>query len=220
MDAARLQSKLYSGYGKAALRLGYAFTVYRPSGPNTPLAAGNISGSAVNATFTPRAAGFNFEMTSEYKNPLFHGMFDATSVNVGDYLVAQGHETYFVAAKQDLAPILCVQCNNTITIKRPGGAGTIGPQGYSGATPDTDVCIMTDWPASVIYDARGKNTGSALPMDELSPFFMILVPALPGVDVRPSDIIFDANTPTRRYIVASSELSALGWRIVVQHAVA
>lgn len=217
--AAAIQAKVNSGYGKAARHLGYAFAVYRPSATSEPMAAGNFVQS-LNAVFTSRAAGFNFQITSEYKNPLFHGLFDPTNVNVGDYLSAQGHGNYFVASKQDLAPILCVQCNNTITIKRAGCVGGVGAQGYSGSTASSEMPVMTDWPASVIYEARGKNTGAGLPMDELNPYFVILVPALPGVDVRPSDIIYDSDTPSRRYIVTASELSGLGWRIVAQHAVA
>jgi hypothetical protein len=57
-------------------------------------------------------------------------------------------------------------------------------------------------------------------MDELNPFFIILLPALPGVDIRPSDIIYDGETPSRRYIITASELSGLGWRIIAQHSVA
>jgi hypothetical protein len=220
MDAARLQAKLNSGYGKAALRLGYQFTVYRPVSVSNPISAANVSGSPLNAVFTPRAAGFNFQITSEYKNPEFHGLFDATSVNVGDYLVNASHGTYFVAAEQDLLPHLCIQCNNTVTVKRSACPPGAGAQGYSGSTATTAVSIMTNWPASVIYEARGKNTGAGLPMDELNPYFVILMPALSGVDVRLSDIIYDSNTPQRRYIVTASERSDLGWRIIAQHAVA
>ena len=39
-------------------------------------------------------------------------------------------------------------------------------------------------------------------------------------DIRTSDILTDADTPARRYIVTSAELSPLGWRIMVQQAVA
>lgn len=219
MDAARLQSKVYSGYGKAAQRIGYAFTVYRPQDGSNPIVGGNIVGVPVNASFTPRAAGFNFQITSDYKNALFHGLFDATSINVGDYLSSGGHGIYFVISKADILPVLCVQCNNIITVSRtmaPSGAGVVG---YIGATSDDQEPLMTSWPASVIYDARGKNSGAQLPLDDVKPYFDILLPALAGVDIRTSDIITDSNNPARRYLVTASERSALGWRIVAQLAV-
>lgn len=218
MDAARLQTKVYSGYAKSAQRVAYAFTVYRPIAATNPIVSGNIVNSALNAAFTPQATGFNFQVTSGYIKPLFHGLFDATNVNVGDYLTDAGHGTYFVIAKPDLAPILCVQCNNVVSVLRPGCHGGAGLQPYSGATQADEAPVMASWPASVIYEARGKNSGAGLPMDEVNPYFMILLPALDGVDVRPSDIMTDAIS--RRYIIASSELSPLGWRIVAQHAVA
>jgi hypothetical protein len=220
MDAARLQSKVYSGYGKAALRIGYDFTVYRPNGANAPIVSGNIFGSPINAAFTPRASGFNFEITSTYEQPLFHGLFDATNLLVGDYLVNASHGTYFIIAKQDQAPVLCVQCNNTVSIVRPEGPSGVGAQGYSGATTSSETPVMTSWPASLVFDARGRNSGAALPMDEVNPYFTVLLPALSGVDVRPSDIVTDGNSPARRYIVASSEHSPLGWRMMVRQAVA
>lgn len=221
MDAARLQTKVYSGYAKAALRIGYTFTIYRPLAATGPIVSGNIVGSPLNATFTPRSTGFKFEITSDYKQPLFHGMFDATSVNVGDYLFNASQGTYFVIAKPDIAPNLCVQCNNTVSVARPQQPAGFGVEPYIGATPATEVTVLTSWPASVIYDARGRNTGAALPMDEVNPYFTVLLPAFDGADIRSSDIITDSNAPSvRRYIVTSAERSPLGWRIVAQNAVA
>lgn len=216
MDAARLQEKVYSGYAKSAQRIGYAFTIYRPNGATNPVVGGNVVGSPINAAFTPRgsggSSGFNFSLTSDYIKPLFHGLFDGTGVNVGDYLVNADHGTYFVIAKPDLAPILCVQCNNTVSLSRATESSSPGVQTYIGATTSTISPVMTSFPASVIYDARGKNTGAQLPMDDVNPYFNVLIPAISGVDVRSSDIFVDADQ--RRYTVTASEHSPLGWRIV------
>ena len=218
MDAARLQSKLYSGYGKAAKRIGYQFTIYRPVNSANPIVSANIVGSPVNAAFTPRAAGYNFEITSDYKQPLFHGLFDATSINVGDYLHADGHGTYFLIAKQDHLPILCVECNNVVSVTRAAVDSGYGPStSYSGDVASSETPVITSWPASLIYEARGKNSGAQFPLDDEKPYFMILLPALAGVDIRTSDIITDNDA--RRYLITASELSPLGWRIVAKLAV-
>lgn len=219
MDAARLQAKVYAGYGKSAQRIGYAFTVYRPTTSSPAIAPGNIVGSPINATFTPRSSGFKFDITSDYTKPLFHGMFDATNVQVGDYLTAAGHGTYFVIEKPDQAPLLCVQCNNVVSIIRAASSSSPGKQPYMGVSPSTETTILSSWPASVIYDARGRSSGAQLPMDEMNPYFFVLLPALAGLDIRPSDIITDANSPARHYIVASSEKSPLGWRINAHYVV-
>jgi hypothetical protein len=220
MDAARLQTKVYSGYGKSAQRTGYAFTVYRPASGSAPIVSGNVVGSPINAAFTPRSSGgsggFNFTTTNDYTKPLFHGLFDATNIHVGDYLTAAGHGAYFVIAKPDLAPSLCVQCNNMVSVLRAQEASGAGAQSYIGATSGNEASIMASFPASVIYEARGKNSGAALPMDDVNPYFVILLPAVAGIDVRATDIITDNNSPVRRYTVSSSELSPFGWRIVAR----
>lgn len=217
MDAARLQTKVSAGYAKSAQRIGYAFTVYRPSAATNPIVSGNIVGSPINAAFTPRAAGFNFEITSDYTKPLFHGLFDATNLHVGDYLVCAGHGSYFLIGKPDLAPNLCVECNNVISVLRPQGAGGYGlASSYMGDTSGTEAPLISSWPASVIYEARGKNSGAQLPLDDVKPYFVILLPALSGVDIRTSDIITDANAPSRRYLVTATELSPYGWRMLAQ----
>ena len=219
MDAATLQARIWSGYGKAATRIGYQFSIYRPTTISNPMALGNIVGSPINAAFTVNSSSFNFGKAGAYKDNLWNGLFDATAVHVGDYLYNSTHGTYFVIALQDTLPPLCVKCNNTLSVVRAAGPSALGIGGYSGAAPGTETAVVTTWPANLIFDARGRNTGAALPMDEQNPFFIALLPAFSGADIRPSDIMTDNNSPTRRYIVAASELSSFGWRLMVQHSV-
>ena len=218
MDAATLQNRIYSGYGKAAKRIGYAFGVYRPtSATANPIQPGNLITTLL-ATFTVSGIGFNFEKPSAYKNPLFNGLFDATLVLPGDYMVNATHGTYFVASLPDQVPPLCVQCDRVISIKAPGPAKTFGAQtAYSGSTLANEVAVMSLYPASILLDARGRSTEVALPMDLPAPFFQILLPAIAGVDVRSGMAISDDQG--RRYIISAAENSFLGWRISAQQAV-
>jgi hypothetical protein len=218
MDAATLQARINAGYGKASQRIGYLFTIYRPRSGSAALVPGNVVGAQLNAIFTVKASTFSFGRPGDYKNPLWLGLFDPTTTKVGDYLSNPTHGTWFIIALQDQLPVLCVECNNTISIVRPGGSPVLGVGSYSGASPATETPIITSWPASLILDARGRSTGANLPLDEQNPFFLALLPAFAGADIRPSDILIDGDTPARRYIVAASEFSPFGWRMMVQHA--
>src|ERR1017187_5435303 len=85
MDGATLQSRLWVGYGKAALRIGTSHGVYRPSGTTNPLVIGNLI-ETISAVFAIHVAQYTFDKPSDYKDNLFHGLFDATNVHQWDYL--------------------------------------------------------------------------------------------------------------------------------------
>lgn len=219
MDAQTIQAKINYGYGAAAQRVGYAFSQYRPADPLNPIEASSLLGT-LNAAFTVKATGFSFEKPGAHKDVLWNGLFDATNVQVGDYLTAEGHGTYFVAALQDLLPPLCVECNRTITVTEPGPTESYGinpASTYGGTTESNETAVMTGWPASILFDARGRATEVGLPLDLPSPFFVILLPYASGIDIRTSNAVSDDLG--RRYVISASEQTALGWRIFAQQAV-
>lgn len=223
MDAATLQAKIYSGFGKAAQRTGFSFDLYRPTAPLHSPPTPNFALSPLNkigsmpASFTPGSSGHNFEKASGYKDPMWIGLFDGSLTQPGDYLVNADHGTYFIAAMQDQLPILCVNCGHLLDIVRRPVNTAIGALDYNGTTEATEARVMTQWPGSVIFGQRGRVSEVGLPMDLPSPFFTILLPAYPGVILRTGDVVKDDLD--QRYIVASAELSALGWRLSAQTAV-
>lgn len=215
MDAATLQARIYSGYGKAAQRTGYAFDVYRPSGPANPLGAGNKV-ATLNAVFMVRGDK-GFGKTPGYKDQLWDGQFDATNLQVGDYLTSAQHGTYFIAAMQDLLPVLCVRCNHTLDVVRAPAPSGIGALPYAGTIAAAETPVLTQFPGSVMYQQRGRAREVGLPMDLPSPFFEILLPAPTGVAVLTSDTI--RNELSQRFTAAAAENSLLGWRLSCQIAV-
>jgi hypothetical protein len=215
MDAATLQSRIWKGYGRAALRIGYSFELHRPASQyRTPIEpASKIA--TLPANFTVYAAGFSFQMQSSYKRPTYNGLFDATLAKVGDYLFNAAHGTYFIAGLAEQVPPLCVGCDRIVTITTAGPPKGFGAQAaYSGADPAKDSQILVNWPASIIYDARGRANEQALPLDLPSPFFMMLLPVTPGVDIRGGMIVTDDHD--RRYIIGAAENSSLGWRCSIE----
>jgi hypothetical protein len=216
MDQATIQARLYTGYGQAAARLGGSFDLYRPTGSLYPLSLANKVGETL-AVFTVAASGYDFERAASHKDVLFDALLDGSQTQVGDYLVSEGQGTFFVAAQQPLLPILCVRCNHTLAISAPGPAASFGAQtAYGGTDPADETLVAGGWPASVIFDARGRAAEVGLPTDLPSPFFVILLPST-WSDVRTSQFLTDEHG--RRYTVEGAERTALGWRVFAEQAV-
>lgn len=218
MDGITLQAKVYQGYGRAALRVGLPFDVYRPSGSTNPLAIGNKIATVKSAFTVHSAPQFSFDRPSDFKGPLFHALVDGTQIQRGDYLndPATVFGPFYIASMDPNVPILAVQTNRTVTVYRNDGLATkpIGVSTYGGTVASgpnlNETAIMTAWPASVLEGARGISSG-ALPADTGIGVWRVLLPALAGILINPGYVITDdAN---KRMIVRQAELIDLGWNI-------
>lgn len=207
MDAAKLQGKIYSGYDKAARRIGYVVDQFRPSTAANPLSPANKLRS-FNASFN--AEDMTYSKPNKYGSPRWYGLFDGRLTQVGDYLKSPQDGTFFIAAQQTALPILCIDCNRTINVLRPQQETGIGAQPYGGDISTNETQIMTQWPASILQGTKGEKSESALPGDVRMAWWIILLPYWAGVVLRSDDIITDELN--RRYVLSSVELSDLGWR--------
>jgi hypothetical protein len=215
MDGATIQAKVNYGYAKSAQYVGLPFQQCRPANALSPIVL--PSATTLSAAFTVASTSFNFGKSPSQKDVLFQALVDASQVEVGDYLVGAS-DTYFIAGMQPLLPILAVRCNRTINIVRPGPSESFGANtNYGGTTEANEEPILTGWPASLIFDARGRATEVGLPTDLPSAYFILMMPALAGVDVRASD--FFKDDLGRRYDINATERSSFGWRIWAQEAV-
>ncbi|MBR8182096.1 hypothetical protein KDW54_06745 [Burkholderia ambifaria] len=211
MDAAKLQSKVWAGYAKAAKRIGPAFNLYRPISATNPLSNGPIA--TLNASFN--AEDMSYGRPNKYGKPTWFCLVDGSRVLVGDYLI-NSDQTFFIAAMQPILPILAVDCNRTLNVLRPQQQSGIGAVGYGGDTDSNETPLMTGWPASVLQGTKGEKNEVNLPGDVRNPWWQILMPAYPGIVLRTADIVTDDID--RRYIVSSAELTDLGWRLTAQSA--
>jgi hypothetical protein len=218
MDGVVLQSKVYQGYARAALRVGLPFDIYRPPSASNPMATANKIGT-IPAAFTVHSSGnFNFSKPSDYKGPTFHALLDGAQVRIGDYLKSSiaTDGPFFIIGMDPIVPILAVQTNRLISIFRPDGAASkpIGVSGYGGTVASTananETAIMTAWPASVLEGSRGSNAGM-LPGDSGVGIWRVLLPAWTGVLVLPGYIITD--DVQKRMVVRQAELTDFGWNI-------
>lgn len=204
MDAATLQAKVYSGYNKAALRIGKVAAVFHPADPLTPITTSTVS---VNAAFTQ---DFNFSKPNKYGNACWWCVADGSRFAVGDYL-RNADGTWFVAGKQHLLPILVVECNTTISVFRVTHDTANGAIGYGGDVAANETTLMAGWPASVLQGTKGEKNPADLPQDERQSRWIILLPYYPGIVINADDIVTD--NLNRRYIISGPELTDLGWRL-------
>lgn len=214
MDAATLQSRIYSGYAKAALRIGYTADLFRPSSASNPTDFVNKL-RTMPASFN--AEDMSYGKPNKYGKPTYYGLFDGSLTKVGDYLISSEDGTFFIAAQQPQLPILMIACNRKISILRPQQQAGVGALGYGGTTAANETVLMTAWPASVLQGTKGEKGDAILPGDVRSPWWAILLPHWPGVTLRSGDIITDDIQ--RRYVISSAELSDLGWLITAQQSI-
>jgi len=185
---------------------------YRPCGPSDPLSPTNRFIRLHAAFSTPRGG---FSRANPYGSALWYGHFDGKYTRPGDYL-RQRDRLFFVAAQQDLLPILCVETNRWLTISRPSTVPGPGGPAYGGLTASTTIPLLTNWPASVIGAAGAGHPDAGLPTDGTVPYWTALLPAWEGVVLSPSDLVSDDLG--RNAVISASELTALGWRLTLKQA--
>ena len=207
-----LQDRIYRGLNAAARSVGAETHAYRPSGPVHPLHPENRF-LRLHAAFSARDGSFS--QPSKYGDALWHGVFDAAYTQPGDYLV-QGESVWFIAAQHRLLPVLCVLTNRVVSFSRPAAPMATGVNDYGGMITATNAPLLIDWPASVLGAASRGHPDTDLPADVAVPYWDVLLPALPGVVLLPTDLISDDIG--RNAVIAAAELTELGWRITARQA--
>lgn len=122
MDGAKLQQKIYKGYGQAAKRIGFDYQQFRATGANNPLNSNPLQ--TLSASFT---TNFSYSAPNKYGQAAWLGLFDASLCAPGDILIGEGG-TFFIAAMQSTLPIYCIQTNRKITVLRVSMGSGVGVQ--------------------------------------------------------------------------------------------
>ena len=218
MDGTRMQSLVNKGFRISAAKVGLPFSVYRPTGPADPI------GPATMLTVLPAAFSaddYRFRRPQGYAKPLWTALVDGGTTQPGDYLVevaalpGQGIRTFFIAAQQQLLPIIAIECNAVLSFSRPGPAATegSGADGYGDASPP--MSLITGWPASLVAGTKGEKSDDGLPRDTRQPWYSVLLPPSQTVELQTDDQVTDQDG--LRYLVSSAELTPLGWRLTVMY---
>ncbi|MBN8896687.1 MAG: hypothetical protein J0H35_00645, partial [Rhodospirillales bacterium] len=209
---ARILDRLHWGRNIAARILGEPAIAFRPRDAGDPVAPANRY-LRIPAIFTPVGGGMDKPMG--YGVALFTGVFDASYTRPGDYLV-QGDRTWFIASQDAMLPSLCVETNRIVAFARPAQPVSTGANPYSGVTAASSRALTGPWPASVLGMSSGGSSGAGLPTDMSVAYWTVLLPPIPGVMLAVSDLMSDDIG--RKGVIASAELTRLGWRLTVREA--
>lgn len=217
MDGATLQAKIYAGYAKAAKVMGIAYDQFRPVSASQPLS--NKVATVKMAVDSGKQYSFN--SPNEYSDPTWLALIDDATVQTGDYLVGNNGglntNTYFIAGKQFLLPVLAIECNRNLHITRQASVSAVGDVGYVGSTAAQEVDVLGTasalWPASVLFGGKSQM-GLGLPAGVKNVGWRILLPpSVPSV-ILAGDIATDDQG--KRYVIDGAELTDLGYRISAQ----
>jgi len=210
MDGHRLQELIYRGNGHAARHIGNPCAVYRPQNSTAPL-----TNQVTSLPITFNASNPNYTKPQLYGKAVWYADMDGRTTLPGDYLVRQfDDKIWYIAAQQQLLPIVAIECNRRIRVVRTPPLTGSGQLGYSGIIDPVDALGTKDslWPCSIL--AGGKPIPAAnLPSDVRDAGWKILLPISVPLLIRSADLIEDDIG--RGFAVGSAELTDLGWRLEV-----
>ena len=209
-----IQDLVDRGLGKAAGKLGLIHGAFRPSTPGYPLAEGNrfLNLHSLFQRGCPLAKG-----RAGWSEASWGGIFDRGYTKPGDYLHGP-FGTYFIAAQDSLAEVLCVRCSRTVSVVRPAGAERTGANRYSGTVRGKEHEVLTAWPCFLAVARANRAAASGLPGDGLTGQAELLLPLLPAQVCGPkkADLVNDDQGVS--YVVDAIDELDLGLRITI-HAV-
>ena len=148
MDFAKLSSKVYSGYAKAAKRIGFDSEVYRTASLTSPIDVANKIHTAFKVSVAP---DFSFERYNKHQKPDWILMCDGNLVEIGDWIDGGSNGLFYVADKQPMLPMVAMQCNRTVSIVRSGYSDV------SGSMQPEDLPIASSLPVFMI-SRKDKST--------------------------------------------------------------
>lgn len=213
MDGQKLHGLIYKGRGKAAKRIGLPCNIFRPINALSPLS--NLIGTIPIAF---NSGDLKYLRANEYNDPIWYADYDGTQTQPGDYLqrVSDG-KLWFVAAQQQLLPVLATDCNGSISIRRQPAATGFGKQSYSGIINPQFVLgsATSRWPASILIGGRAL-AAIGLPADVKESGWKILLPVSVPIAIQAGDQLLDDMA--RTFWVESAEMTDLGWRLVTNEA--
>lgn len=207
MQADKLQDRLYFAAGVAARHVGSSIDAYRPTSAINPISEANRFLRLYAAFLPPRGRMDGFV---GYGSNEWHGIFDASYTQPGDYLVAS-NRAFFVAAQQPLLPVLCILANRVVSLRRPAIQSAVGSNSYGGYVSADAALLLQGWPASILGVSGAGDAPSGLPTAQATPQMTVLLPNLPSVVIAPGDIVSDDLG--RNLVVIAAEFSELGWRV-------
>jgi hypothetical protein len=206
MDAAKIQQKIYAGYGKAAQRIGPTYSLYRSSSFMNPIQPSNL------VKTLPASFNINGSYTGQTKADQLYWQIiaDGSQLKVGDYLV--GPATYCVLALDSLLPPIALRCTQTLSFSKPAINGAPGLQPYP--TPEIGTAYATGIPAVLGVKKETGRPIANLPGDNALRTFYSAFFYMPDGMVEERDQASDENG--NKYQIISAQYGLLGYEALFE----
>lgn len=213
MDGFRLNELIWRGRGKAAQHIGSPCQIYRPQNSTAP-----FTNQVAQLPIAFNSGDTKYLKANEFNDPIWYADYDGSQTQPGDYLVRlSDNSIWFVAAQQQLLPIMVVECNAMIAVRREAQSTAVGAVPYSGVVDPGYILGTADtmWPASILIGGRAL-AAMGLPADVKESGWKILLPPSVPIKIEAGDRLDDNKD--RSFWVESAERSDLGWRLTVNEA--
>jgi hypothetical protein len=213
MDGVRLADRIAYGGGMAARKAGVICDAFRPRGGGCPIVAGNR---------TVRLAVLSVPVSGSARGPAPFGVpyrqlvLDQAYVAPGDY-ISGPLGVLLVATNEPPAPVLGVQCNETVTLWRPGGQVLAGVNPYGAILAGTATTIIAGFPAALLPGGVSDRGRVGLPDDTKLPGYIGAVAAVAGLAPQVADIVRDARG--RQFVVDAVIAYGGIWRLALTESV-
>lgn len=229
MDAVAIQTKINSGYAKAASYVGKTYSHYRPTAGQPPIGSATLIGVII-AAFTVKGVGFNFDKPGGAKDFYWNCLADGSLLQPGDVLVSSA-QTFAIAAMQPLLPPIAVLSNDRIAVSRQiseiagaGGSASAPPSQVGGSIPyfgdrnkqtGGEAAIVANVPCAIAaLGARALDSKDGLPSSSPGPVrwkFLIAAGVVPQGTINDRDVITDQLGS--RYVVSQNYWGPLGYEV-------
>jgi hypothetical protein len=214
VDFARVQNRIYYGYGKAAQRLGSSHAVYRSVDGNNPIQEANF----VFNQLISIDQNYKYTSAKKYGDPIWQFLPEnGLLLQNFDYFVSPSGINYFIIdiiPDDRLTPPICVECNAILTLYRPVNTRTPGTNTYQAFDPYTAQKILINCPVSILQHTKTDGSNMKLPTSVKLPFYSILIPEFDDIIIKTGDVIIDDKGRRMAVINAERTKKSLGFRIV------
>jgi hypothetical protein len=222
VDFSLIQSKIYKGYGKAAIRLGTDHSIYRSSNGINPIASGNLLGVqkiSIDADLKYNKARKSGDMMWYFLPQDGLGENGSFALENYDYMVGAG-TTYFIAdisPDDRFSPPSCYECNAVVTVAtliNSLSAGTNAYQSPKPTDPPTHIYLQ-NVPCAILQYGRGnKELSLKLPTSSSLPHYQIIMPVFDDIVIKVGDILSDTIGRRMQIVSAERTKKASGFRLI------
>lgn len=215
VDFARVQNRIYYGYGKAATRLGTSHAIYRSANGIDPIQQPNFLFNQL------ISVDENLKYTKAKKYGDMQWQFlpeNGLLLQNYDYMVSPSGIHYFIVdiiPDDRLTPPTCVECNAIISLFDLSNTLNPGGNPYQ-QFPGDKTTILSNCPAAVMQYTRMDMDNMRLPTSVKMPTYSILVPDFDDVVIKSGQEIEDDKGRHMVVIVAEQTKKNLGLRIIAQ----